>query len=191
MLYPPDWVRAADGAPATDLELAVLLVNSLDALAEPADRLHTIDWYAEVLTATGHPGHAAALRPEHVPGLRALRGQLRSAFTATDGPAAARALNPALLDARAVPVLVPDPGGAPRLAVAPGETGWPALRARLPAALAAHIDQHGLRRLGTCAASPCDCAFVDHTRAASRRYCCDLCNDRASAAAYRRRAAST
>jgi predicted RNA-binding Zn ribbon-like protein len=186
-LFPPGWLRTADGAPADDLELAVLLVNSHDELADPPDRLATIDWYAAVLRAVGHPEHAAALRPGDIAALRALRAALRAAFTAATPEAAAQVLNPMLLTAAAVPVLVPEPGGRARLGVAPGVTGGPALAARLPAALAAHIARHGLTRLGSCAAHPCACVYVDRTRAGTRRYCCDLCNDRAAAAAYRNR----
>ena len=186
-LFPPGWLRTADGAPADDLELAVLLVNSHDELADPPDRLATIDWYAAVLRAVGHPEHAAALRPGDIAALRALRAALRAAFTAATPEAAAQVLNPLLLTAAAVPVLVPEPGGRARLGVAPGVTGVPALAARLPTALAAHIARRGLTRLGSCAAHPCACVYVDRTRAGTRRYCCDLCNDRAAAAAYRNR----
>jgi predicted RNA-binding Zn ribbon-like protein len=186
-LFPPGWVQAAEGTPAADLELAVLLVNSLDYLADPPDRLTTIDWYAAVLRAVGHPVLAAALRPGDVAGLRALRDELRAAFAATTAAAASAVLNPLLLAAEAVPVLVPEHGEHARLVVAPGVTGLPALAARLPAALATHIADHGTSRFGSCAAAPCECVYVDRSRAGNRRYCCDLCNDRAAAAAYRRR----
>jgi predicted RNA-binding Zn ribbon-like protein len=186
-LFPADWIRAADGAPADDLALAVLLVNSLDQLADPPDRLTSVDWYAAVLNATGHPGQAAALRPADVPGLAVLRDGLRATFTADTAEAAAAALNPLLLSAGAIPVLVAGPGGSAGLAVAPSAAGAEALAARLPAAVAGFIARYGLRRLGSCAARPCACVFVDRTRAANRRYCCDLCNDRAAASAYRRR----
>jgi predicted RNA-binding Zn ribbon-like protein len=186
-LFPADWIRPADGGPADDLTLAVLLVNSLDDMADPPDRLTGIDWYAAVLRETGHPGQAAALRPADVPGLVALRTGLRAAFTADTAEAAAAALNPLLLSAGAIPVLVPAADGTPGLAVAPGETGAGALSARLPAAVAGFIARHGLRRLGSCAARPCACVFVDRTRAGNRRFCCDQCNDRAAASAYRRR----
>ena len=59
-LFPADWIRPADGAPADDLALAVLLVNSLDHTADPPDRLTSIDWFRKVLQATGHPRQAAA-----------------------------------------------------------------------------------------------------------------------------------
>jgi predicted RNA-binding Zn ribbon-like protein len=186
-LFPAGWLRAAGGAPADDLELAVLLVNSYDELADPPDRLTTIDWYAAVLRAVGHAEHAAALGPGDLGILRALRCGLRAAFTAATAEAAAQALNPLLLTAAAVPVLVLEPDGRTRLGVAPGVTGLPALAARLPTALAGHIARHGLTRLGWCAAHPCACVYVDRTRAGNRRYCCDLCNDRAAAAAYRNR----
>ena len=58
------------------------------------------------------------------------------------------------------------------------------------AALAAHLVRHGIARLGTCQAAPCNCVYVDHSRARTRRYCCDQCNDRAAATACRRRKAN-
>ncbi len=186
-LFPPGWLRASGSEPADDLDLAVLLVNSYDELADPPDRLTSLDWFAAVLRAVGHPEHADALGPGDLGLLRALRGGLRAAFTAATPQAAALALNPLLLTATAVPVLVSSPDGRARLSVAPGAIGLPALAARLPTALAAHIGRHGLTRLGSCAAHPCACVYVDRTRAGRRRYCCDLCNDRAAAAAYRNR----
>jgi predicted RNA-binding Zn ribbon-like protein len=189
-LFPPGWLRTAGSGPADDLELAVLLVNSYDELADPPDRLTSLDWYAAVLRAVGHPAQANALGPGDLGLLRALRGGLRAAFTAATPQAAALALNPLLLTTAAVPVLVSGPDGRARLSVAPGALGLPALAARLPTALAAHIARHGMTRLGSCAAHPCGCVYVDRTRAGRRRYCCDLCNDRAAAAAYRNRRSS-
>lgn len=188
-LYPRGWTHA-DGQPADDLDLVVLLINSHDNLVDPPDRLATIDWYAAVLTATGHDAHAADLKVGDAPALRRLRHGLRSAFAAPTAESAAQALNPLLLQAAAVPLLVPLADGGISLAVAPGRTGLPALAARLPAALAAYIAQHGVERLGLCAARPCACAYIDRSRAGNRRYCCDPCNDRAAAAAYRRRSPS-
>jgi hypothetical protein len=161
------WLRTAGSEPADDLELAVLLVNSHDELADPPDRLATLDWYAAVLRAVGHPEHANALGPGDLGVLRALRGGLRAAFTAATPEAAALALNPLLLTAAAVPVLVPGPDSHVQLRVAPGATGLPALAARLPTALAAHIARYGLTRLGSCAAHPCACVYVDRTKPAT------------------------
>jgi predicted RNA-binding Zn ribbon-like protein len=47
----------------------------------------------------------------------------------------------------------------------------------------------GPGRFGTCAGEPCRCAYVDRTRAGRQRFCCQLCNDRVAAAAYRSRRA--
>ena len=48
-------------------------------------------------------------------------------------------------------------------------------------------EDSGLTRFGRCLANPCRCVFVDRSRNRSRRYCCDLCADRANQAAARRR----
>ncbi len=70
--------------------------------------------------------------------------------------------------------------------------GYEALAARPVAARADHLVAHGTRRLGVCAAAPCDCVFADRTRPGTRKYCCDTCNDRVAAAAhYRRRRTAT
>jgi hypothetical protein len=74
-------------------------------------------------------------------------------FLADSADEAAALLNPALVRAGAVAQLVITPDG-PALQVAPGEQGLAALAARLPAALASHLAQRGMGRLGTCAAGP-------------------------------------
>ncbi|WP_406045483.1 CGNR zinc finger domain-containing protein [Micromonospora sp. NBC_00898] len=40
---------------------------------------------------------------------------------------------------------------------------------------------------GVCAADGCRAPYLDRTRAGRQRYCCELCNNRAAAAAYRSR----
>lgn len=184
--YPGDWLEQADGEPASDLDLVVLLVNSLDQLEEPPDRLTDLSWFRSVVTDVGRDDIAGSLRPRDLAGLRELRESLRAVFEATSADEAARLLNPMLLEVSAVPELVVSAGGV-ELQVAPGKRGLAALRARLPAALAAQVAHRGLGRLGTCAARPCQCAFVDRTRAETRRFCCSACNDRAAAQLYRQR----
>jgi predicted RNA-binding Zn ribbon-like protein len=184
--YPGDWLEQRDGEPATDLDLVVLLVNSLDQLEDPPDRLTDLTWFRAVVADVGHEDIAKSLRPGDLTGLRELRDSLRAVFEATSDDEAAQLLNPMLLKVPAVPVLVASPAGL-QLQVAPGKRGLAALAARLPAALAAQIAQRGLGRLGTCAARPCQCAFVDRTRAETRRFCCMACNDRAAAQLYRQR----
>jgi predicted RNA-binding Zn ribbon-like protein len=188
--FPLDWLDRGGVRPLGDLDLALLLVNSHDLLEDPPDRLTDLEWLTSVLRWAGHADLADDLRPADLRRLRSLRGVLRSAFEVTDVKAAADALNPQLLKARAV-FLLDVPGrsrskGA-RFVAAPDRTGYAALAARLPAALAAHIAEHGVGRLGICASDPCRCAFVDRTRAGTRRYCCTVCNDRQAARAYRQR----
>jgi predicted RNA-binding Zn ribbon-like protein len=187
-LFPPDWLAAGVDR-ATDLDLAVLLVNSLDLLADPADRLNDLGWLTAAFAQAGHPTTAGELVDADLARLRALRSTLRLAFEATGAAGAAAVLNPALDAAHAVLQLLPDAGSSDRgrVAVGAGRHGVDALEARLPAALAAHIAAHGPATLGLCASDPCQCAFVDRTRARTRRYCCGYCNDRAAARAYRRR----
>ena len=183
--YMRDWLERP-GEPASDLDLVVLLLNSLDLLADPPDRLTDLDWLREVLAAVGRADIGGALTTEDLAGLRQLRESLRAVFLATSPAEAASLLNPMLVDAPAIPQLVVS-GGSLRLQVAPQARGLAALSARLPAALAEHIAHRGLGRLGTCAALPCQCAFIDRTRARTRRFCCTACNDRAAALLYRRR----
>jgi predicted RNA-binding Zn ribbon-like protein len=184
--YPGDWLEQRQGEPASDLDLVVLLVNSLDQLEDPPDRLTDLTWFRSVVADAGRDDIAGSLRPRDLAGLRALRESLRAVFETTSAEEAARLLNPMLLEVSAVPELVAASGGL-QLQVAPGKRGLAALQARLPAALAGQIAHRGLGRLGTCAARPCQCAFVDRTRAETRRFCCSACNDRAAAQLYRQR----
>jgi predicted RNA-binding Zn ribbon-like protein len=185
--FPPDWLPGWSDHAATDLDLAVLLVNSVDRLDDPPDRLHDLRWFSSALRAVGHRSLAGTLTARDLPALRRLRDTLRGVFESDDPAQAAELLNPLLMRNRAVPLLVPDGSGGASLGVAPDRQGLASLQARLPAALAEFVATRGARRLGTCASDPCSCAFVDRTRAATRRYCCSFCNDRAAARSYRRR----
>ena len=129
-----------------------------------------------------------ALTARDLAGLRQLRESLRAVFQAGSAAEAAALLNPMLR--HAVPQLVTSGDGV-KLQIAPQARGLAALTARLPAALAEHVAERGAGRLGTCAAPPCQCAFVDRTRARTRRFCCTACNDRAAALLYRQRKRAT
>ena len=169
-----------------DLDLAVELVNTYWVLASPPDRLTDVDAYQRILRDAWEDALAGQLRPVDLAGLRALRDELKPVFAAGSAAAAVRVLDPLLRDA-AVPVLLTVDGDAVRWDWGAGLQGLPALRARLLTALGAHLIQYGTTRTGVCQADPCTCVYVDRSRARTRRYCCDLCNDRAAAAAYRRR----
>lgn len=181
---PPGWIHRI---PADDLDLAVLLVNSMDLLEDPPDRLTSVQWYRDALRAAGHGDVAEGLSETDLHSLKELRALLRLVFSAATLEEAVEIVNPMLVRGGAVPQLVVEDDGRPVLQVAPRATGMAALSARLPAAAAGLIAESELRRLGTCAGSPCECAFVDRSRSGSRRFCSDWCNDRAAAAAYRAR----
>ncbi|HEX5086722.1 MAG TPA: CGNR zinc finger domain-containing protein [Nocardioides sp.] len=167
--------------PLSDLGLAVLLLNSVDLLEDPADRMASDPvWWRRALGRHGHADLARTQRNADLPMLHALRATIRTVFECDDAEDARRVLNLALLYADAVVQVEPD-----GLAVSGG------LRGRLLFAVAEHVATHGVARLGICASDPCRCAYVDTTRAGTRRYCCTLCNDRAAARAYRRRKGET
>jgi predicted RNA-binding Zn ribbon-like protein len=184
--FPVDWL-ADPATPASDVELALLLVNSHDLLEEQPDRLVDLTWLTRAFTGVGHEDLVAALSDSDLPRLRNLRADLRRVFEHDDAGDVAATLNPLLEQARAVPLLVVDPDAGPVLRVGVGLRGLAALEARLPAALAAYVAEHGADRLGVCGSDPCRCVFVDRTRAGTRKYCCSYCNDRYAARAYRRR----
>jgi hypothetical protein len=184
--FPGDWLVDA-AAPASDVELALLLVNSLDLLEDPPDRLVDLRWLTHVFTRVGHGALADELTPRDLPRLRRLRDSLRSVFETYDDAEAAAVLNPLLEKGKAIALLDVSRGAAATLRVGLGRHGVFALEARLPAALAGFVAEHGTRRLGVCGSDPCRCVFVDRTRAATRKYCCTYCNDRFAARAYRRR----
>ena len=184
--FPGDWLVDA-AAPASDVELALLLVNSLDLLEDPPDRLVDLRWLTHVFTRVGHADLAGELTSRDLPRLRGLRDALRSVFETYDDGAAADVLNPLLQKARAIPLLARKHDGGTELVVGVGLHGIAALEARLPAAVASFVAEHGTKRLGVCGSDPCRCVFVDRTRAGIRKYCCDYCNDRFAARAYRRR----
>lgn len=182
--YPADWL--AEPGAATDVELALLLVNSHDLLEDPPDRLTDLRWLTHALAQAGHADLAGELTTRDLPRLRRLRESLRSAFESPDDAGAAAVLNPLLEKARAVPLLHASSSGT-TLLVGGDRVGVAAMEARLPAALAAFVAEHGVRRLGVCDSDPCRCVFVDRTRAGTRKYCCSYCNDRRAARAYRAR----
>lgn len=171
----------------SDLDLAVELVNTHYVLADPPDRLTGVAVFQAILENLGHADLAPQLHADDLRRLRRLRERLWPVFAASSATEAAGLLNPMLQETGAVPQLSEGPVGIWELRMGGDLRGIRALEARLPAALAAHVALQGVHRLGVCHAAPCQCVYVDRTRPATRRFCCDQCNDRAAAAAYRRR----
>jgi predicted RNA-binding Zn ribbon-like protein len=169
-----------------DLDLAVELINTCWVLASPPDRLTDTGVYQRILRNADEHALAGQLTSGDLAGLRTLRAQLTPIFAATTVEDAAGILDPLLRDA-AIPARLAASDHAARWDWGAGQQGMAALRSRLLTALATHLIRHGTTRLGTCHAPPCTCVYVDRSRARTRRYCCDQCNDRAAATAYRRR----
>jgi predicted RNA-binding Zn ribbon-like protein len=169
-----------------DLDLAVELINTHWVLASPPDRLTSIGVFQRTLRDRGEDTLASQLSPGDLPALRALRAQLKPAFAAETTGAAVGIVDPLLRDT-AVPARLAPGDRTARWDWGADQQGITALRTRLLAALATHLISHGATRLGICQADPCRCVYVDRSRARTRRYCCDQCNDRAAATAYRRR----
>lgn len=167
--------------------LAVDIVNTWDEYPQPMDLVEGIDDVRTVLAWHGLRAAAEAVEPRDVDRFRRLRTRLEQVFDAATEDAAVALLND----------LVAEYGTPPRLER--NGSGWH-LRAwpdeseglRAGAGLAAYglletVKELGFTRLGRCAGSPCRCAYVDHTRNRSRRYCCTLCADRVAQANLRRR----
>lgn len=170
-----------------DLDLAVELVNSYWVLADPPERLVDVAHYQRILRDAGEAGLADQLHPDNLEELRALRGNLAEVFGAESTEAAVALLDRYLTDAAITAGLKTAADGVACWSFTGGRTGIAVLRTRLLTALAGQLIRHGTTRMGVCQAAPCNCVYIDRSRARTRRYCCDQCNDRASIAAYRRR----
>jgi predicted RNA-binding Zn ribbon-like protein len=167
--------------------LAVGLVNTWDALHDPPERLDDVE-RLRVLLHWFELGEAAkrATRADLAP-VRRVRDRLRRAFDAASETDAVAELNALARSAGAVPQLERANGGWTFRYGAGGRTLARELAARASVALLGVIEQDGWDRFGLCAAAPCCCVYVDRSRNRSRRYCCELCADRATQAAARRR----
>jgi predicted RNA-binding Zn ribbon-like protein len=172
-----------------DLDLAVELVNTYWVLADPPDRLTDVAAFQAILRESGDDELAGELRPADLDELRRLRAQVAAIFGKPLDQAAAYLEE--MLAAARIPVQIAVHNERTEWASGSQGTGMAALRGRLLVALADQLVRHGTARLGVCDAAPCNCVYVDRSRARTRRYCCDQCNDRAAAAAYRRRRASS
>jgi predicted RNA-binding Zn ribbon-like protein len=168
------------------IALAVDLLNSWDEL-EPDPELLSPRWLRRYLKFHGYEAAAAEVDDASVAPVRELREHLREAFDATSEEDAVATLN-ALLAEHGRPPQLERVGREWRFRYGPEEhAGIQFLAAPTALALLETILEHGLSRFGRCEAHPCRCVFVDRSRNRSRRYCCDLCADRANQAAARRR----
>jgi predicted RNA-binding Zn ribbon-like protein len=166
------------------LALAIDFLNTYDALETPPDRL-SVDWVQRLAAHYGYPVTFAA---DDLEPLRSLREQLRPVFAAEDVDAKLAALNGVLEKATAHVGRV---GDKVRLSAIGGAGAVGRFGILVADALAQAMAAGGPGRFGSCLADPCRCVYVDRTRSGRQRYCCELCNDRMAAAAYRSRRSAT
>ena len=163
--------------------LAVDLLNSWDELDDPPELLSE-RWLRRYLEFHGVPAIAGEGDVETA---RKLRERLRRGFDGATEEEAVEELNAILRDYGRPPQLE-RAGSGWRFRYGPRERGGvEAVAAPAALGLLEAIREHGLSRFGRCVAAPCRCVFVDRSRNRSRRYCCELCADRANQAAARRR----
>lgn len=168
-------------------DLAVALVNTWDTYDDPHEHLIGLDDLRAFLRAIGRDDAARVARKRDLIEVKQLRDRLRRVFETRDVREAARVLNDVADEARAVPRLERS-GGAWTVRFGPDERAVAAhLGATAAAALLQIVQGHGLTRFGTCAAPPCTGAFVDKTKNRRKRYCCELCADRAAQQHHRAR----
>ena len=174
--------------PSDGMAFVVRLLNSWDELEPDPELLRDPAIGARFLRRHGFDDAAARMDEEELAALKAVRARLQAAWDAPDDEAAVALLNALAAEGSAHRTL--SRGDSDAWSFRWDEPGLPASAfapALCAAALLEEIRTHGRRRLGTCVAAPCRCAFVDRSRSHTRRYCCDLCADRANQAARRRR----
>jgi predicted RNA-binding Zn ribbon-like protein len=173
--------------PRTSLERAIAFLNTWDTLAPAPDLVADTAILGRFLRWVHDRPAPVTAGDDDLMAFRAARGTLRTAFESPDEPAAVEALNAILADRPAVASLERD-GGSWILRHEPVQPDpIEALLAESALALLEAIRDVGWERLGICAGSPCTCVYVDRSRNRSRKFCSDLCNDRVSQEAYRRR----
>jgi predicted RNA-binding Zn ribbon-like protein len=177
--------------PADDLDIALGLLNTWDEYNDDPELLRDHQSLARFLRRAGYERAAERVTPEDVEPMREVRERLRRAWSAATEDEAVTALNAVLAETDPRPRLARAPGGEWSFAFGPPSEEGPAFLAALSAAaLLGAISEHGWERFGVCDAAPCRCVYVDRTHGRSRRFCCRLCADRASQAAYRARRAT-
>jgi predicted RNA-binding Zn ribbon-like protein len=176
--------------PVTGVDLALALVNTVDQLNTPPDFLTDQARLNRFLVWAGYPEAAERSRPADVGGVVALRDRITEAL---DQPAvrAAETLNMIAADAAATtPSLQQDAAGW-SIRYGPDPASGPAfLAAATVVPLMQLLAAGDWGRLGRCDAAPCCCVYIDRSHNRTRRFCCQLCADRFSQAAARRRRAS-
>lgn len=167
--------------------LAVGLINTWDTLSRDPEGLPDVAALRRVLRFYERNDLAEAVSPRDAARARDLRTRLRHAFEAEREEEAVELLNEILRRAGGPPQLVGSRGSWSYRYHARDAPPIDVLATTTALALLDVIRAGGGERLGFCAAGPCRCVFVDRSRNRNRRYCCQLCADRAAQSAFRRR----
>jgi predicted RNA-binding Zn ribbon-like protein len=172
-------------------DLAVNVVNTWESLPTPHDGLEDVEDLRIFLRAVGRSEAAERAADRDLAEFKNLRGRLRRVFETDDVEEAAGVLNAIAAESGAVPRLAPGSDGW-RLEFGPADGSLTSrLAATAAVALIEIVRAHGLTRFGRCSAEPCTCAYVDRTKNRSKRYCCELCADRAAQRDHRARRRDT
>ena len=164
------------------VRLAVDLVNTWDTLEPDPELLKDAATLKKFLSRRGR-GEARPTRSD-LAEVRALRDELRGAFTAASETDAVRRLNAVLSRSDAKPRLE-QIDGAWRIR-------WvgrlvDSVASATAMSLLEAIRDDGWQRFGLCAGAPCCCVFVDRSKNRSRRFCSTLCADRVAQSLHRAR----
>lgn len=172
---------------ASGADLAVALVNTWDTYDDPPEHLEGLDDLRLFLRLVGREEAARVAADGDLVRFKRLRDRLRRVFETREVGEAAQILNQIAEETRALPRLERR-GAAWDVRFGPDERAVvPHLGATAAAALIRIVEAHGLSRFGTCAAAPCNGAFVDRTKNRRKRYCCELCADREAQRRHRAR----
>jgi predicted RNA-binding Zn ribbon-like protein len=140
---------------------------------------------------THRPWLAGLVRAADLPVLaefRARLGEMADASAAQDGPAAVAALNGLLAKHPIRPMISGHDESSWHLHVQhDNATAAEMICAEALFGLAVLVSEHGATRIGRCAATDCDNAFIDTSANSSRRFCSTRCSTRMNVAALRRR----
>jgi predicted RNA-binding Zn ribbon-like protein len=169
---------------AMSLQAAVELVNT----ASEPDTLQTVADLDEFYARFQYTGRHQRTRAE-LDEVRALRGELRSLFTASREDAVGM-VNRMLAEAGAVPQLVRhEPYDWHVHAVSPDASLATRMSVETAMAMIDVIRADEMSRLGTCDDEDCDGIVLDLSRNRSKRFCSTTCGNRNAVAAYRARQA--
>lgn len=169
------------------VDLAVDLVNTYNAFRK-IDRLTD----PRALESFLHERHRTDIRiaERDLGEVRELRGRLRDIFEAHDQGVAAAAINSLLQESGALPRLTDHDGSEWHLHYTGAKVPLAQELAAVTAmGLAVLMSDERWNRIHICEGDRCLDVFVDQSKNRSRRFCSpEVCGNRASVAAYRRRA---